>query len=121
MTRYPFTSAALPYVELGVLHGGERAAQRLASRAELLVAQRRFPFPGGDAKRQVHPGLAPAVPLQVVAAQVDPFENPNFETGFSSRYRLKGWVTRRFQATWVNWIQLVQGPRQVRRQDAASS
>jgi hypothetical protein len=44
----------------------------------------------------------------VVAPRVDPFENPNFETGFSL-YRLESRIeeTRRFRALWVKCIRLV--------------
>jgi hypothetical protein len=48
--------------------------------------------------------------VQGVAAQVDPFGEQALKPGFhfiGSRVE-----TRRFQALWVNWIQLIQGPHQ---------
>jgi hypothetical protein len=53
-----------------------------------------------------------------VAVQVA-FEKANFETRIS-HFRLKGWVTRRFQAMGHNWIQLVQ-PHRTKRSAVLSS
>jgi hypothetical protein len=58
----------------------------------------------GGAPQHQPDGDGGAQPLGV-APQVVEFEAANFLKPGYHIYRFKGWVTRRFQALWVNWNQ----------------
>jgi hypothetical protein len=86
--------------------GGGGAVTRVSMMEIPSITARRNPPNAADRP-------AEARPYRSVAVQVDPFENPNFETRISC-FRFGSRVeTRRFRALWVHWIQRVKPPPQL--------